>query len=339
MMTAAHRPLSTPTLFACMMSSKRTSTSVSSNTAATFAVCGESPAGSATGRQVSAVRPGSGSGSASRHRKGLSIAQIRSGEDLLEPWQRIRRVLSEIHEKLLPADAPASASAFTIGATPGTGLAVPDPSQSKTSLLSPTPSDVTTEKNRRYMLTVMVEPFSRMIKNWKRKTPRRRRPPRPPLPLHPRHPRQRVWCHRLRRRIARSPFFPAWTARMHTRPATILHRPSRPQCYAVVQTVQWCQARCQGYVYCGRRQHQHHQQGEGWRAATADAACAWRYPILLLEGQMAAHDDLAGRVGFFRLSSNRCSLNYEHCCERRAAHLPWCGGPGDDHDAPHARGH
>ena len=73
-----------------------------------------------------------------------------------------------IHEKPLPADPPASASAFPIGAA---GLAVLDPSQSKTSLLSPRLRDVAKEKkNKRNTLTVMVEPFSRTIKNWKGKT-------------------------------------------------------------------------------------------------------------------------------------------------------------------------
>ncbi|KIM59638.1 hypothetical protein SCLCIDRAFT_27184 [Scleroderma citrinum Foug A] len=64
-----------------------------------------------------------------------------------------------------------TASASTIGAAPGTGLAIPDPSQSKTSLLSPTPSDVAKEKNNRwYKVTIMIEPFSCTM-NWKGKTP------------------------------------------------------------------------------------------------------------------------------------------------------------------------
>lgn len=63
-------------------------------------------------------------------------------------------------------EKPASAS--TIGAVPGT----PDPSQSKTSLLGQTPSDVSKEKkNRQNTLTVMVELFSQTIKNCMAKTP------------------------------------------------------------------------------------------------------------------------------------------------------------------------
>ena len=128
--------------------------------------------GTATGRQVSAVRPGSGSGS-SRHRNGLSIAQIRSGEDLLEPWQRIRRAFRRRSTRnrfqqthLLPPPC------LLLG-----------PLLVQTSLLSPTPSNVATEKkSSRYTPTVMVEPFIRTIKNWKRKMPGRR-PPRPPSPL------------------------------------------------------------------------------------------------------------------------------------------------------------
>ena len=160
----------------------------------TFAVSPASPPGTATMDDKSAQsgtgspgsRSGSGSGS-SRHRKGLSIDKFGLGKifgsssdhsNANSNGYAASRVPSEseaIPEKPLPADPPASASASTIGAAPAASLAIPDAapqSQSKNSLLSPTPSDVAKEKkNRRNTLTVMVEPFSRTIKNRKGKTP------------------------------------------------------------------------------------------------------------------------------------------------------------------------
>ena len=104
-----------------------------------------------------------------------------------------------------------------------------------------------------------------------------------------------------------------------------------PQCHAVVQ---WYQARRRGPVCCWRRQYEHHRQGEERRPVTANAARAWQYHVLVLEGRMAVHV-LAGRVGFCRLSSN----SRHRCCEGRTAHPPWRGGPDDHHDAPATRGH
>ena len=52
-------------------------------------------------------------------------------------------------------------------------LAIPDtgsPAPLKTSLLRPMSSDAAKEKNRQNTLTIMVEPFSHTIKNWKGRT-------------------------------------------------------------------------------------------------------------------------------------------------------------------------
>jgi len=170
-----------------------------------FAVSPASPPGTTTpandksaqsGTGLPGSRSGSGLGSGSSHHcKGLSINKFGLGKifgsssdhsNANTNGYAVSRVPSEsevIHEKLLPADPPASASsASTIGAAPaassGTGLAIldvvppPPPARSKTSLLSLTPSDVAKEKKDRWnTLTVMVEPFSRTIKNRKGKTP------------------------------------------------------------------------------------------------------------------------------------------------------------------------
>ncbi|KAL4078032.1 Pkinase-domain-containing protein [Scleroderma citrinum] len=149
-----------------------------------FAVSPANPSGTSgmddKSAQSGTGSPGSGSGS-SRHRKGLSIDKFglskifgSSLDSASANGYAASRVPSEsevIEEKPLPADPRASASIGAAVASTTTADAVPQ-SQSKISLLSPTPSDAAKEKkNRRNTLTVMVEPFSRSIKNRKGKTP------------------------------------------------------------------------------------------------------------------------------------------------------------------------
>ena len=159
-----------------------------------FAVSPASPPGTASlddkvsaqsGTGSSGSRSGSRSGSgSSRHRKGLSIDKFGLGKifgsnpDNASTNANANGYVPSsetIEEKPLPAEPPISASASTIGAAAAAGLTTDTPvpqSRSRTSLLSPTPSDAAKDKkNRRNTLTVMVEPFSRSIKNRKGKTP------------------------------------------------------------------------------------------------------------------------------------------------------------------------
>ncbi|KAG6335082.1 hypothetical protein ID866_4010 [Astraeus odoratus] len=172
------RPLpSTPTTVSQVKSSAKVSSSTLRDDqpqTPTVAVSPASPPGTASmdGKSAQSINTGTTStGSASsRHRKGLSIDKFGLGKIFGSNSEQVNgyasRVPSEssatgatspIEEKPLPAD-PSPAD-------------VPK-SHSKTSLLSPAPSDsANAKKNRRNTLTVMVEPFSRSIKNRKGKTP------------------------------------------------------------------------------------------------------------------------------------------------------------------------
>lgn len=137
----------------------------------TLAVSPASPPGTASMEEKSAqsVKTVGSSGSASsRHRKGLSIDKFGLGKIFGSNSESTYGYTSRV-----PSESSAAGASSVLEEKPQP--AGPSPtdvpqSASRTSLLSPTSSD-NAKKNRRNTLTVMVEPFSRTIKNRKGKTP------------------------------------------------------------------------------------------------------------------------------------------------------------------------
>ncbi|KAI6119103.1 Pkinase-domain-containing protein [Pisolithus croceorrhizus] len=137
----------------------------------TLAVSPASPPGTANIEEKSAqsVKTVGSSGSASsRHRKGLSIDKFGLGKIFGSNSESTYGYTSRV-----PSESSAAGASSALEEKPQP--AGPSPtdvpqSASRTSLLSPTSSD-NAKKNRRNTLTVMVEPFSRTIKNRKGKTP------------------------------------------------------------------------------------------------------------------------------------------------------------------------
>lgn len=137
----------------------------------TLAISPASPPGTASMEEKSAqsVKTVGSSGSASsRHRKGLSIDKFGLG-----------KIFGSNSDSTYGYTSRVPSESSTVGATSAieekpqpSGPSPTDVPQSasRTSLLSPTSSD-NAKKNRRNTLTVMVEPFSRSIKNRKGKTP------------------------------------------------------------------------------------------------------------------------------------------------------------------------
>ncbi|KIM59620.1 hypothetical protein SCLCIDRAFT_27173 [Scleroderma citrinum Foug A] len=227
--------------------------------------------------------------------------------------------------------------------------------RSKSSLRSPTPSDVAKEKNNRwYKVTIIIEPFSRTIKNWEGKTPTGT-PAKASLATTPitttTTTSTMMGAAPLPAQAHRqTAIFPSMGGKdAHSSsdsPALIIEARNVMQWFRP-QAAQWCQARRRRPVCRGQRQHQHERPGKERRAATVDVARTRRYLVLVLMGRLAVHHVLAGGVGFCRLNSNWCSVGRLRRCERCAVHPPgpergtpvsWCDGPDDDHDAPAARG-
>ncbi|KIJ64318.1 hypothetical protein HYDPIDRAFT_28762 [Hydnomerulius pinastri MD-312] len=105
----------------------------------------------------------------SRHRKGLSVDKFGLGKIFGTNGDQSATNGSSSR---VPSESSAMGAASAVEEKKASATDVPQ-SHSKNSLLSPAPSSATdaSKKNRRNTLTVMVEPFSRSIKNRKGKTP------------------------------------------------------------------------------------------------------------------------------------------------------------------------